>query len=89
MQRVETGEQAGHAGAQLRVVLRRDRRDLAKIERPDGAALRVEVEKKTATADSGRLRLHDTERQRNGDGSIGGVAAIFENAESDLCGEWR
>src|SRR5438552_1948798 len=64
---------------------------LAQIAITDRAAagLRIEVGKRTAAADSGRLRLHDTERRRKGDGCIAGIGGIFENAESDLCGEWR
>src|SRR5205807_1421885 len=60
------------------------RRGFAKVERPHTAALRVEVSKESAAAESRRFRLENGECEGDRHRRIDGVAAVFQQAQPDL-----
>ena len=79
---IETGEKAGRRRVQFRFALRVDRRDFAEVERPNRAALRVEVDEKSTASNAARLRLRDSKNQCNRDRRINRVAAAPEDVET-------
>jgi hypothetical protein len=50
----------------------------------DIAGARVVVHEEPTTADSGAVRLRDTEGSRSGDRGVDGVAAAFQHIQADL-----
>jgi hypothetical protein len=73
----------GSVFREIHVLFRRTRRDLAEIQRPHAFRRRVVEEEESTAAQVAGLRVHDGERECDGDRGVDGVAAALQHGHAD------